>query len=234
MNDTPEAAVCATLYLHNHPHTRFAFVFGLKKKYEFKWSETHRKLIREYTSPSIFAAEEQDLRSNLRNQYVVCTLMGSTNPVVCAKDGLATLIASGRSIGSPARRAALAEIVETARAAIAVIDAPPTEEETPDPNADKPVPEQVPVSSLGPNGWKDAETGFPLDETPVPVTGEITIPVRVHGRHTQAELEGGAELSSLRTIAKELGISTQQPTGGAKSRSMLVKDILAAEQKQAA
>lgn len=56
------------------------------------------------------------------------------------------------------------------------------------------------------------------------------------GRHTNAELMDGTltPMETLRTLAKDLGISLHQPTGGAKSRPMLVADVLAAEQQKAA
>lgn len=228
----PDSSVCATLYIHGIGQQRFVFVYGVKKKYEFKWSDQHQKMVREYTSPATFLAEEIDIRRNTKSQYVICTLMGSPHPVTCANDAVATLIASGRSIGSPARRAALAGIVESAQAAIAAIDAPPPDEETPAPPVVVP-PEQPPASSVDPTRWKDSTTGVPLDIPPVPVPGDVTRPLPLNRQHTQAELMQGG-IADVREIAKKLGISLMQPTGGAKSREMLVNDILAAQRQKAA
>lgn len=236
--------VCAILYLHGLNQQRFVFVFGQKRKHEFKWSETHGKIVKEYTSPAQFAADELDIRVNPMNRYVVCTLMGSPNPVTAAKEGVAALIVANRSVGSPARRAALAEIVETAQAAITAIDAPPPDEETGASQLAAPVPPPPAASSLDKGippefqkQWQDAATGVPIDVPPVNIIAGVPVPVGTKGRHAHAELMDGevTPMETLRAIAKDLGISLHKPSpGGTKSRPMLADEILAAEQRKAA
>lgn len=232
--ETPDTSICATLYVHNISPQRYLFVFGVKGKYEFKWSEQHKKLVREYTSPAQFQKDEQDIRLNIRNQYCICVLTGSPHPVTYAREALEALIAAGRSIGSPERRAALAAIVATAEAAIAVIDAPPVDEETAAPPVAVP-PEQAPASSVDANNWKDTATGVPLEPPVVAKEGDVTVPINLHRRHNQAELmQGGIE--AVREVAKKLGISLMRDgeRAGPKARGELVADILAAEQQKAA
>lgn len=216
----------AILFIENVRSGRTAMVYGLSgKRYEFRWNEEHKRLLRTYDSAAMFTAEEMDIRKNLRQSYVILTMLGSTNALINAKDALKVLVGANRTTSIIDRRKALVDLAETAMAAVKVIDAPP-EDEAPD----HPLAPQKPHAPLA-TDMRAVRLDPPV-RAYAPPSDALTKPVEVGGIHTQEELMRG-EIAGVRAIAKKLEISIHQPTGGAKSREMLVKDIMAAEQQKA-
>lgn len=229
MNETQSTPVVAILCL---PSVKSGGTFRVRgkstKPYEFRMDRKHNMLVREYHSLELFYREEGDIRGNTANPFAITTILGATNPVLQAKEAVAKLIGATLQVDLSARTAALQEIIATAQEALAKIEEQQGERPAPPPAEPVTIAKRAPAVDLKTARWK-GDNGVPVEPSKAP-DGSLTKQVAPGGVHTQAEL-ASAELTSLRTIAKDLGISLQQPTGGAKSRAMLVADILAAEQK---
>lgn len=233
MPDLITPPVIATLCLPTVKAGATFRVFGKSRKpLEFRRSQKHQMLVREYTSAEEFHRDEADIRGALGSPYIITTLLGVGHPVIGAKEALAKLIGSTQQVDITTRKAALADLIETAQAAIDRMDGKAVEPPVPVPHAPilaEPVPPPVALRSAG---WK-GDDGVPVEVPKTLVPG--TQPM-LGGVHTHAELMNAdvTPMDSLRAIARHLGISLHQPTGGAKSRPMLVADVLAAEHQKAA
>lgn len=208
-------------------------VYGKSRKpIEFRRHPKHQMLVREYTSAEEFHRDDRDIREALGSPYVITTLLGVTHPVIQAKEALVKLIGATQQVDITTRKAALMDLVEAAQAAIDRMDGNAVESPavvaTPSILAE-PVPPPVAMRSAG---WK-SEDGVPVEAVKTQGGPQA---VALGGIHTHAELMNAdvTPMETLRAIAKHLGISLHQTTGGAKGRTMLVADVLAAEQQKAA
>lgn len=247
MNEPQSTPVVAILCL---PSVKSGGTFRVRgksaKPYEFRMDRRHNMLVREYHSLELFYREEGDIRGNTANPFAITTLLGASNPVLQAKEAVDKLIGASQQVELSARTAALREIIATAQDALAKIEGPlvevpaamtlpaiaatPIQSTATSVNSDNSEDPTRRRAGLRTERWQDGN-GVLVEPSKAP-DGSLTKQVAAGGVHTQAEL-ASAELSSLRIIAKELGLSLQQATGGAKSRAMLVGDILEAEQKPA-
>lgn len=203
----------ATLFLHGVKSGKHMNVHGISgKRYEFRFDEKLRLLVRRYTNAVQFAREELDMRKSRAAQFIICTLMGSPHPVAAAHEALEALITDFRSVMSPQRREALVAIVARAQTAIEAIDNPPDEEDEAAPIEPEVVsPPSAPLDIALPDAaWKKPD-GKPIETR----GGKIV---------TRAQELMETPWSDLKEIATSHSIQT-----GRRTRADVVNDIVRAE-----
>lgn len=230
LSETGTAATpVATLFIHNS-RSRYASVYGASgKKYEFRFNPKHNSLCREYFSPSQFAAEELDMRKTPVHQFVVCTLMGSTDVVTAAKESVIALGNADRQLQLPRQKAALYEVLELVNAAIVKAEgASSVQAENPEPAPEElPVPPEPPQPALlQSKNWTTAE-GEPVQPAePVgaeagTLTKSLTPDAQEgNGIYTFSELMA-TDMEVLRNIVKKKELQADT-----RARKSMVRAIL--------